>query len=348
MSLIFRLFRLAIRLAAWATPHVKEWHRGRHMNHEEAKRHLDARNWTEAEKHFTLALGERRRSAKQRHELLLGLARAQRGQRKFAESEESLREAGSLAGRDHSMYVQALEELIELELEQSKYGEAQKTIEEIVRRESAQPQPAHARLAQCSRKLGMALVHSDRRAEALQAFERAVKLSEKAFGADHVETANGLAELGVLHREKGDHAEAQHCLRRALRIHRAVSGADSHQAAQDLHHLAESLEESGDLDGAASEYERVLALRARQVGADRGQTAGAQVRLAILYLQAERIAQARELLTQAIPVLERQPGGQYALAVEALARAEEQAGRPEEAKRWREKASSLAPNLARA
>ena len=40
---------------------------------------------------------------------------------------------------------------------------------------------------------------------------------------------------------------------------------------------------------------------------------------------------------QAIPVLERQAGGQYALAVEALARAEEEAGRPEEAKRWREK-----------
>src|SRR5579863_1765370 len=348
MSLIFRLFRLLIRVAAWATPHIKEWHRERNMNHEEAKRHLDARNWTEAEKHLNLALGERRRSARQRHELLLGLARAQRGQRKFAESEESLRAATSLASRDHSMYVQALEELIELELEQSKYGEAQKTIEEIVRRENAQPKPALARLAQCSRKLGMALVHSDHRGEALPAFERAVKLSETAFGADHIETANGLAELGVLYREKGDHAEAQHCLRRALRIHRAVSGADSHEAAQDLNHLAESLEESGDLEGAAGEYERVLALRARQVGADRTQTAGAQVRLAILYLQAGRIAQARELLTQAVPVLERQPGGQYALAVEALARAEEQAGRPEEARRWREKGSSLAPNLAQA
>src|SRR5579863_2011543 len=118
MSLL-RLFRLGIRAAAWATPHVKKWHRERNMNHEEAKRHLDARNWTEAEKHLALALGERRRSAKQRHQLLLGLARAQRGQRKFAESEESLREAADLAGRHHSMYVQALEELIELELEQS-------------------------------------------------------------------------------------------------------------------------------------------------------------------------------------------------------------------------------------
>jgi tetratricopeptide (TPR) repeat protein len=336
MSLL-RLFRLGIRVAAWATPHVKKWHHARNMNHEEAKRHLDARNWTEAEKHLMLALGERRRSAKGRHELLVGLARAQRGQRKFLESEENLRQAADLAGKDHSMYVRSLEELIELELDQSKYGEAQKTIEEIVRRENAKPKPDHARLAQCSRKLGMALVNSDRRAEALQAFERAVKLSEKAFGPDHIETANGLAELGALYRQKGDHAEAQHCLRRALRVHRAVSGADSHEATQDLYHLAASLEESGDLDGAASEYERVLALRARQVGADRAQTADAQLRLAILYLQAGRTSQARELLTQSIPVLERQADEQYALAVAAMAEAEEQAGRPEEAQRWREK-----------
>src|SRR5258705_3196872 len=336
MSLL-RLFRLGIRAAAWATPHVKRWHRERNMNHEEAKRHLDARNWTEAEKHLTLAVGERRRSAKRRHELLVGLAWAQRGQRKFEESEENLRQAAGLAGKNHSMHVETLEELIELEVDQSKYGEAQKTIEEIVRRENAQPKPDHARLARCSRKLGMALVNSDRRAEALPAFERAVKLSEKAFGPDHIETGNGLAELGALYRQKGDHAEAQHCLRRALRIHRAVSGADSHEATQDLYHLAASLEESGDLEVAASEYERVLGLRARQVGADRAQTADAQLRLAILYLQAGRTSQARELLTQSIPVLERQADERYALAVAAMAEAEEQAGRPEEAQRWREK-----------
>src|ERR1700693_5219842 len=126
MSLIFRLFRLLIRVAPWATPHIKSWHRQRNMNHEEAKRHLDARNWTEAEKHLTLALGERRRSAKGRHELLVALAGAQRGKRKFVESEENLPKAVDLAGQDHSMYARALEELIELELDQSKYGEAQK------------------------------------------------------------------------------------------------------------------------------------------------------------------------------------------------------------------------------
>src|ERR1700693_5135901 len=114
MSLL-RLFGLGIRAATWATPHVKRWHTERNMNHEETKRHLDARNWTEAEKHAMLALGERRGSTKRRYELLVGLARAQRGQRKFTESEENLRQAAHLAGTDHRMYVRTLDELIELE-----------------------------------------------------------------------------------------------------------------------------------------------------------------------------------------------------------------------------------------
>src|SRR5690349_235667 len=124
---ILRLFRLGIRAAAWATPHVKEWHRKRHMNRVEGERHLEAANWTEAEKYLALALRERRHAAKPHHQLLLGIARAQRGQRKFVESEESLRKAANLAGKNHSRYVQALEELIDLELDQSKYSEAQKT-----------------------------------------------------------------------------------------------------------------------------------------------------------------------------------------------------------------------------
>jgi tetratricopeptide (TPR) repeat protein len=309
------------------------------MNRVEGERHLEAGNWTEAEKHLALALRERRHSAKPHHQFLIGIARAQRGQRKFVESEESLRAAANVAGKNHSRYVQALEELIDLELDQSKYSEAQKTVEEIMRRENAQMQPDKALLARCSRKLGTALLHSDQRGKAMEAFATAAKLSEQAFGPEHEETADSLAELGILYRENGEHAEAQRCLRRALTIHRAVSGADSHEATQDLFHLAASLEESGDLDGAVGEYERVLTLRERQVGANREETVETQVRLALLYLQGGRTSHARELLMHAIPVLQRRGGGPYALAIEAMARVEELTGRPEEAQRWREKGS---------
>src|SRR5262249_13852531 len=144
-----------------------------------------------------------------------------------------------------------------------------------------------------------------------------------------------------LYRSSADHAGAQKCLRRALTIHRAAAGPTSHEASQDLYHLAASLEESGELYSAVEEYEKMLALRDRQIGANREETAEAQARLAGLYVRARRIPAARELLTHALPILERTGADTYVQGLETLARAEEMAGRKEEACRWREKAARL-------
>jgi tetratricopeptide (TPR) repeat protein len=312
------------------------------MNRVEGQRHLDARNWTEAEKHLTLALAERRHSTRRRLDLLLGLVQAQRRQTKFAEAEQTADRAIQLANRDYSLGSRALDALMDIQLDQGKYAEAEKTAREIMELQSSQSKPDSALLAKSSRKLGAALLKVERNAEAMEAFRQSAALSEKAYGAEHVETANSLAELGMLFRDKGEHAEAQRHLRRALQIHRGTLGPDSHEATQDLHHLAASLEDSGDIDGAVEEFERLLALRARQVGCNPLETAEAQVRLAVLYLNARRTAPAKELLMQAIGALERKPGPALAQAMEAMARAEEQFGRPADAKQWHEKALSIA------
>ncbi len=348
MLSLTRIFRLSIRFAAWVTPHVKEWHRQRHLNRVEGERHLASRNWSEAEKHLNLALAERRHSPKRRFDLLLSLEKAYLRQRKLTEAEQTIRMAIEVAvqAKDHSLRSRGLDALVDVQLEQGKYPEAESTTGEIANLEAAQPKPDNARLATCARKLATALLNSGRDADAMEALERAAKLSEQAFGAEHVETANSLAELGMLYRQKGDHAGAQRHLRRALHIHRAVSGADSHEATRDLSHLAASLEESGDLDGAAGEYERVLALKERQVGGNPAEKADTQVRLAGLYLRAGRTSAARELLTSAVAALERKGGERAAQAMETLARAEEQAGRKEDAKRWRQKALDLAAQQA--
>lgn len=142
-------------------------------------------------------------------------------------------------------------------------------------------------------------------------------------------------------REQGNQTEAQRYLRRALEIHRSASGLDSHEATQGLYQLAASLEQSGDLDGAAGEFERLLALRARQVGVNPLDNAETQVRLAVLYLKACRTAPAKELLNHAMGVLERGGGPAMAQALELLACADEQCGRTDDARRWREAASRL-------
>jgi tetratricopeptide (TPR) repeat protein len=340
---ITRLFRLGIKVAAWATPHIKKWHTERNMNRTEGQRHLDAGNYTEAEKYLTAALAEREHTPSRKFELTLSLAEALSGQNRLAEADATVRQAVAMAVEEKSVPMQslALHALLDIQLERSDFAEAEGIANMITRLESSQAKPDQARLAKSAHKLGTALLKSNRPGEALQAFQQAATLHEQAFGPNHLETGNSLAELGRVYKQSGNHTEAQKHLRRAWEIHRAASGADSFEAVQDLVHLAGSLEESGDPAGAAAEYERMLALRERQVGADREETAQTQVRLAALYVRAGRSPKARELLSQAIPILERNGGPRYSMALETMACAEEQAGRVEDAKLWRERALAV-------
>jgi tetratricopeptide (TPR) repeat protein len=341
MLVLLRIVRLIMRLGPWAEERFKEWNSERQFQILEGKRHLDARNWAEAEKHLSMALAERSHLKHRRCELLLDLERAQLRQGKFGEAEQTLRAAMALAS-NRTLRARAQDSLLDMQLEQGRYGEAEQTIAEILEAERAESSPDGARVSKLYRSLGALRIKIGREPEALEAFRWAVEQSEKAHGLGHAETAQSLGELGMLLRRNGDHAEAQRHLRRALEIHREASGLDSREATEGLYHLASSLEESGDLSGAASEFERLLALRARQVGVNPTENAGTQVRLAGLYLQAGRIGPARELLNNAISVLERNGGPVLAEALDMLAYAEEQSGRPDEAKRWREAAAHLA------
>lgn len=340
MISVTRIARLGVRIAAWATPHVKEWHRKRHLNRVEGERNLAARNWTEAEKHFSLALAERRHSSKRRLDLLLGLTEAQRKQGKAAEAEKTSQMAIEVAAsaKDKILQSRALDGLVDIQLDQKKYGDVEATIAKIETLERSQAKPDYKRLAATARKLGTALLNIGRPDEAMKAFERATQLAEKSFGPDHVETANALTELGARYREKGDHPEAQRCLRRALEIHRKTSGADSHAATQDLFQLASSLEESGDVDAAAAQYEKALAVAERQVGGNREQTAETQAHLAVIYMRAGRTSAARELLIHAIGVL-RKHDERREFALQAMACVEDMLNHSEEAQNWRDKAA---------
>jgi tetratricopeptide (TPR) repeat protein len=342
MISVTRLFRLGIRFAVWATPHVKAWHRRLNLNVSEGQRHLESRNWSEAEKHLVAALTEKRHSSKRRIGLMLDLAKAQRKQAKLVDAEQSARAAMELAAGDHALWSRAMEALVDVEISQEKFSDAEQTIREIATRESEQSKPDRARLATCARKLGTALLKSGRQEEAFEAFQQAASLAEQAFGANHVETAQSLSQLGMLSRQHGHHAEAQRCLRRAAEIHQSASGPESSAATEAIYNLAASLEQSGDFAGAASEFERVLKLKDRQVGGDREEATEVQVHLAGLYVKAGRIAPARELLMQAIGTLERKGGPRLARALEIFAEVEERMGHAEEARQWRERAAEIA------
>jgi tetratricopeptide (TPR) repeat protein len=342
---IIRLFRLGIRVAAWATPRVQEWHRERQMNQNESQRHLDAKNWAEAETHLIAALKEKR-STKVRGELLAKLSKAQLHQKKFDEAAESANACVELAGNDPNLLWGALEALTSIQLAQGDTTSALETLESMDESEKSRPKPEPVRLLKTSRKRGNILAGLGRTFEARAAFDETLKLAEQAHGADHLETAHVLAEDGALCRKIGDHPLAQQRLQRALTIYRTTQEFHSVQSSESLRHLALSLEECGNLDGATAEYERFVSVCERQVGGNAKDLVHAQVRLSSLYVRSGRSSAARELLGPAIGALEREKGEALREALEIMALAEEQAGRRAEAAACRARAESITPTPA--
>lgn len=327
------IMKVGIRIAEFLTPHIQKWQHDRNLNQSEAQRHLEARNWSEAEKHFRLALEEKHHRPADRVGFLLALAEAEHGQGRLEDAGRTTELALQMAGSDKVLQARALEAMANGELERRNYAAAEKCARQAILLETGSAKPDHARLALCSRKLALALEHSDRSAEASEALKTGLTHAEKAFGADHAEIAAYLQELGMLHRRHGDHASAQEHFRKALGVHRNLArvpgadGVDPKAATEALYNLAVSLEESGNLEGAASEYEKMLAMRERQIGANPVDTAEAQVRLASLHLQMGRATSARELVLRAIPIIDRKPSPLLDQARETLKAAGEQAGR---------------------
>jgi tetratricopeptide (TPR) repeat protein len=336
-------------IAQWFETQAVAWYKNRNMNQTEGQRHLDAQNWREAEKHFLLALAERRHSTETTIKLSLGLAKAQRRLNKLFEAEQIVRSAMDLSAKhgSRSLHSDSLDSLVEVHMDQGRFAEARKIAEENLSLEAAQLKPSKPRLGLCSRRIGAALAKSGRMNEAAAAFQKAIAYIEKPlkmeeeFSAAHLETANMYAELGMLYRQVGNHPEAQALLRKALKIHRAVTGVASQEASLDLQNLAVSLEESGDLAGAAKEYERLLSLQERQVGIVPEQSADAEVRLAAIYLKEGRTGPAHELLTHAVSVLGRTPGPLLVTALQTFAELQDTLGNVEQARNARERAFNV-------
>jgi len=323
--------RWSIRMAAWATPHIRAWTLERSLNRVEGERHLRARNWGEAEKYLALAVAEadeQRHSVRKIHFRLL-LAEAQRKQGKTAEAEQTVRAALEHTAKisNPGGYVQCLDALAEVFDDAKNFPAMEAVLQEGIRIESAMPHPDGLRMARRVHRLGMARHKSGRSEEAVPALEKAVTLHENLCGEDHLDTTRLVSELGRIYRAQGNHGKAQAMLRRALKVHERALGHDSPEAVSDLHHLAGSLEESGDIDGAADLYERVLLLKQRIVGGDLEELADMQFGLAGMYIGWSNYARARELLSEAIGTFRRKKGPRLAIAYEMAAHVEECCGR---------------------
>ena len=335
--------RTLIRIASWATPHVKEWRRRRNFHRDEAFRNLNCRNWPEAESHFLAAIADRRQPPFQLLDLVIGLKESQRKQGRLDDAEKTSRTAIDIAVsmKDAGAHARALDALLDIFMDQNRHDEAVDTATLIERLERARSKPDLARIVGCTRKLACVLHQSQRKEQATTALEKANRYCQQVYGPKHIETAHSWAELGAIYREMDDHASAQRCLRLALKIYTPTLGPDSPEVGEVMSELASSLAASGQIEEAVGEYERALALKNRQVGGNPRQTAELQAGLAALYVQASRAAAARELLIPAIATLEKNPDVRFASALDTMALVEESMGRIKEANSCRERARAI-------
>jgi tetratricopeptide (TPR) repeat protein len=332
---IYSAFKWSMQMAAWATPHLRVWSLERSLNRAEAERHLQARNYAEAEKHLVQAIAEadRHHHSVRKIQFRLQLSEAQRKQGKLAEAERTIRDALEFTARiaNPSGYVQCLDALADVFHDGENYPAMEAALQQGLRTEASMPHPDPLRMARRVFRMGTARHKSGRSEEAIPALEKAVRLHEEAYGEDHLETAALLTELGEIYRATRNHDEAQRCLKRALRIHERELGHHSDEAMRDLHHLAGSFEESGRIEEAAHQYERALQLKLRVLGGDQDELAEMQFGLAGIFIGWGDYARARELLAEAIGTFKAVKDARLAIAYETVAHVEECSGRYPEA-----------------
>jgi tetratricopeptide (TPR) repeat protein len=324
---IFSAFKWSVQVASWATPHLRAWSLERNQNRLEAQRHLQARNFGEAEKYLVQAIEEadRHHHSVRKIQFRLQLSEAQRKQGKLDDAEQTVREALEFTARiaNPSGYVQCLDALAEVFHDGEDYPAMEAALQQGLVTESAIPHPDPLRMARRVARLGTARHKSGRLDEAIPALKKAAKMHEEAYGPDHLETGNLLGELGATYRAQGDHEQAQDTLKRALRIHERELGYESEEAIRDLHNLAGSYEDSGNIEEAAQQYERALQFKLRVLGVDQGELAEMQFGLAGIYIGWSNFARARELLAEAIGTFKSRKDARLAIAFETVAHVEE-------------------------
>ena len=171
--------------------------------------------------------------------------------------------------------------------------------------------------------------------------EQALELGRAAGGQRSTDLEPRLARFLILAGDRAmrlDMAAAEASYNRAFEL-----SAGSPASAVVLVKLGDALNEQGRLPEAEQAYEEALAAL-RSAGDERAAALG-MVGLARALWRHGQTTRAHELIGEAIPILEREPGAELLLAYERAASIDALGGRPNEAFAWAEKGIALADEL---
>ena len=178
---------------------------------------------------------------------------------------------------------------------------ARATIQESLAGFEALSEPRPAEAAYARNTLGVVSLSMGRQEEAEANLRRAVELATQALGEGHLDTVGYQTNLALALLSRGDTDGAEILLRRARYVVEKQPGASGNQLGMICAELSAIAVIRNKLAVAGEEARKALDMLSHQKWPDQRAIALAQVNLADVHMHANRLAEAENLLNQAIP-----------------------------------------------
>ncbi len=265
--------------------------------------------------------------------------------RRFERAEDVFTEAAEIRQThfgDESLEMSlSLSNLGELAYMRGDFAAAESHLREALRLHRALPPGVHTDVAEAANNLAAALRSLGRLEEAEQLHREALTLRRQRLGPKDPLVAESLNNLAGVHLARGDYDLALDGLRESLRIREQILGRNHPLTAESLNNLAVTLHHLARLDEAAAAYRESIE-RMREVPAvDRTHLARSATNLADIERRNGNLAQARNLLDEALEIQQQQSGEEphpsLATTLASLAQLEHELDNPAAAEdHWRE------------
>lgn len=245
--------------------------------------------------------------------VLSELGRTLSEQYRDKEAEPLFREAlhiqRALLGDNHPHIASELDRLAETLQSQRKFSEAEPLFQEALALNRRMLGADHPETGATQENYGRMLLFSGQLDAAQAAFEDAMRISEKNYGREHAFYAYNLVNLGMVAYERGEFGTARERFGTALDIYSRTLNANHVLRVGALNGLGRSMIQQHEAARAVPLLEESLTLAREYLGDGSAVTEAARTALGLSLLDSNA-SRAREMLTQARPVIDSVYGSQ--------------------------------------
>ncbi len=290
-----------------------------HLLHQLACYFMKHGHYTQAERHFTMALTIRQCLLEAEHpeviESLINLAEIYHNQGDYGRAEPLYRQVLAIQERslsnDHPLLASILRNLGLLHRDLGKWEEAEQFYQRALVIQERTLEPDHLETTTTWDSLGVLYGMQGRYGESEELLQRALASAEKTLGERHPIVGVSLNNLAKLYSLEGKYGQAEELLQRALAIQEQAFGSEHLDIAMILGNIARLAVYQGQDQRAEELYQQALGIVEQVLGHAHPHTAHLLKNLAMLYARQERYTEAESLYQRALSTLEQALGPEH-------------------------------------